>query len=167
MALRTVNLANVRASETVRSHISTMYGAAMRGQGATSLLNSLRTAGIPAGNTQQFLAMYRAVNANVQRSAGVRFARSDYRPFEHPQSVVPSRLKTIHRYQATIELRGAGGAKRYMTIATDDATLTKQEIVDRAKEIADREGYSGEAGIVPQGGWTSGVWVMGRSTEVG
>lgn len=144
-----------------------MYGAAQRGVTATQLIADIRGAGGIVGTRQQFLAMYRAVNANVQKSTGVRFARSDYRPFEHPQSVIPSRLNTIHTYQATVELRGAGGMRRFMTIATDDATLTKAEIIERARDIANREGYSGETGALPDGGWTSGVWVMGRSTEAG
>ena len=163
MALRTVNLESLRLSPTVRSLIPSMYGAARRGISANALQRGILAAGGSAGSRTQFLQAYSAVRNNYRLTQGVRFAANTYQPALHPDHMLPARLNTIHRYQATIEVRDRAGNIRYLTIGYDDPTTTKGELVDTALEIADAEAYTAASGVAAQGGWTSGVWIEGRS----
>lgn len=160
--MATVDVNALQLSPLVRSLIPSMYGAVRQNMSASAFERAVRAGGGSIGRRTLFLEAYRGVRANVQASQRITYANRNYAPGLHPTSLIPNRVNSIHKYQAVIEVRGTGGERRYITVAYDDPTMTKGDLVDLGVEIADEEIYTAATEGGAAVAWTGGVWVEGR-----
>lgn len=150
-----INLAPLAITNTTRALIPAMYGAAREGLSGAALINQFRAAGISPGRTSSFYNAYRAVTLNVKTSQALAAGPTNIAPALDPVATIPTLHPTANEWQAVIEVRGAGGETRAITIGYDDATLTIENLLDDAISIANEEAYTASTGGVPPGGWES------------
>lgn len=125
------------------------------GLSKTATMQLLRDQGVAVSRARLDESFSRAYDAwaeyqRTQPSAELRPAIAGH--------TAPTQMRIATDWLYTVKMRGADGRERSLNYATNDATLTEQDIIDRALGVAnDRTRYAPGTAI-PAGGWTEG-WI--------
>lgn len=141
-------------SAAVEETVADFVAEAMsRGMSRSATQSAIRDLGLSMSDTRMagiWSAAERAVEEVMQERP-----LSEIRPATEGLTA-PAAMRIATDYVYTVRLTGAGGRERVLSVATNDASMTAQDIIAQAMEIGnDRSRY--EAGsAIPPGGWTGG-----------
>lgn len=129
--------------------------AVSEGLSRTAIMGLLREQGVAVGRARLAESFERASDAwreyqRTQPSAELRPALSG--------NTAPTTMRIATDWLYTVKMRGADGRERSLNFATNDPTLTEQNIIDRALGVANDRSRYAPGTAIPAGGWTEG-WI--------
>ena len=129
--------------------------AVAEGLSKTATMQLLREQGVAVSRARLSESFSRAYDAwreyqTTKPSADLRPAVEGY--------TAPTQMKIATDWLYTVRMRGADGRERSLNYATNDPTLTEQDIVDRALGVANDRSRYAPGTAIPPGGWTE-AWI--------